>query len=144
MFVLASKHKIVVTDTIVVEWQNHRARFFTNSLASMYKKRKVCELDVPPDEMFRRKLEEVATDDGIRIAMLKDAHLIEAAFQADRIVISMDERVRRYFSEVTINLSELRKITWANPCKNDEKVIAWLELGARQEQERCLGYNKDT
>jgi hypothetical protein len=109
----------------------------------MYKKQKVCTMNIPPDEMFRHKLEDTATDEGIRTAMLKDALLIEAAFQTDSIVISMDERVRRYFNEITIYVIELRRITWANPCKDDEKVIEWLEHGARQEKERRLGYNKE-
>ena len=76
--------------------------------------------------------------------MLKDVLLIEAALQADKIVASLDETVRHCFHEVTSTIVVLKQIAWVNPCKDDEKAIEWLEHGAEREQERCLGYNKET
>ena len=76
--------------------------------------------------------------------MLKDIHLIEAAFQTDKIVISMDETVRNCFHEATHKIRTLRQIAWVNPCKSEETPFDWLQNGAERERERLLGYHKDT
>jgi len=81
--------------------------------------------------------------EGKRDAMFKDIHLIEAALQADRIVISMDETVRGYFREVTQKVVELRQIAWVNPCKSEETALEWLQDGAELERERLLGYRTE-
>lgn len=73
--------------------------------------------------------------------MFKDIHLIEAAFQADRIVISMDETVRYCFHEITRRIRALKRIAWVNPCKSEEMPIDWLKNGAELERERLLGYH---
>ena len=75
--------------------------------------------------------------------MLKDIHLVEAAFQADKIVISMDETVRLCFHELTQKIRKLTKIAWVNPCKYEEKPIDWLESGAMLEKKRFLGHRKE-
>lgn len=142
--VFDSKHKVVITSAIYTEWRNHPAKFLTPWLASMYKKGKVYEVDASANYKLRHKLEVVATGDVKRVAMLKDAHLVEAAFQSDRIIISMDETVRHCFHNAAIQVLILKQITWVNPCKDEETAIEWLERGAEREKERRLGYNRDT
>lgn len=75
--------------------------------------------------------------------MLKDVHLIEAAFQADKIVISMDVTVRRCFHEITLKVGILKQIAGINPWKDEETPIDWLKDGAELEKERLLGYRKE-
>ncbi len=77
-----------------------------------------------------------------RDVMLKDVHLIEAALKADKIVISMDETVRRCFHEATQKIGTLKQIAWVNPCKSEEMPIQWLQDGAELERERLLGYSR--
>lgn len=74
-----------------------------------------------------------------RRAILKDAHLVEAACQTDRIVISRDETVRDLFRRACPELHEIRDICWANPEIEDERVVDWLVSGARSEVARRLG-----
>jgi hypothetical protein len=81
--------------------------------------------------------------ESIRDAMLKDIHLIEAALKADKIVVSMDEAVRRYFHEATQKVGELRLIVWVNPCESEETPLEWLKDGAELERDRLLGYQKE-
>jgi hypothetical protein len=64
----------------------------------------------------------------------KDVPLIEAALRADHIVISLDETAREAFS-----LRELRVITWANPIRDRERMMSWLEAGAPAIEEWKLG-----
>ncbi len=75
--------------------------------------------------------------------MLKDFHLVEAASQADKIVISMDETVRNCFREITHKIRPLAFIAWVNPCIREETPVDWLKNGARLERERLLGYHDE-
>ncbi|MEA2600531.1 MAG: hypothetical protein QOF89_1523 [Acidobacteriota bacterium] len=71
--------------------------------------------------------------------MEKDAHLIEAAIQHDRIVFSRDEAMRQVLREVAAEIREVTQILWANPALEDDGVLVWLEEGARVEAARLLG-----
>ncbi|HEV2656367.1 MAG TPA: hypothetical protein VGT82_15490 [Ktedonobacteraceae bacterium] len=96
-------------------------------------------IDAPIDEELRKKVEQAADDKQKRTAMLKDIHLIEAALQADQIVISMDETVRYYFRKTALTIGVIRQIVWVNPCKDEETPLEWLKAGAALEKERRLG-----
>ncbi len=109
----------------------------------MHARRRVCWIDAPADDGLRRKVEQYTPGENKREAMLKDIHLVEAAFQADKIVISMDETVRQCFYEVTQKISPLRQIVWVNPCKSEEAALDWLQHGAELERERLLGYRQE-
>lgn len=148
--VIDNKHVIVMTDAIHDEWRKHQSNFARTWLLSMQARRLVRRVVVPADDNLRKKVEQAAahqknpdTIQKSRAAMLKDMLLIEAALLADKIVTSRDETVRQYFHEATSTIAILKQITWANPCKDDEKVIEWLENGAEREKERRLGYNKE-
>jgi hypothetical protein len=105
----------------------------------MFARRKVCSIDAPADDELRSKVEQATSDEKKRAAMLKDTHLIEAALQTDKIVISMDETVRQCFHEAAQTIGTMRQIVWVNPCKGDETPIEWLKGGAVLEKERKLG-----
>lgn len=104
----------------------------------MVAKRRILFLDSCLDESLREQLAEAATSEPTRRAMVKDAHLIEAARAADRIVVSLDERARALFREAALAVSELRAVMWANPDNQEEGVVEWLDRGARRERPREL------
>lgn len=135
-----TKHKVVLTKAIQAEWNKHQSLATLNWRSTMIAQKRVCLINAPADEELRQKVEQCASNGNKREAMLKDIHLIEAAFQADRIVISMDETVRYCFHEITQRISLLRRIAWVNPCKSEETVIDWLQFGAELEKKRLLGY----
>ncbi|HEX6902720.1 MAG TPA: hypothetical protein VF789_23585 [Thermoanaerobaculia bacterium] len=91
------------------------------------------------DEALRERLAAAFNLIRDRRAILKDAHLLEAACQTDRIVISRDETVRDLFRRACPEIKEIRDICWANPEVEDERVVDWLESGARSEPARQLG-----
>ncbi len=109
----------------------------------MYGKRKVCQLDISANEELRGKIERVTVEEKKRNAMLKDVHLIEAALEADKTVISMDETVRSHFDEIALKVSVFKQIVWVNPVKDDEQCLEWLQNGAQDERKRMLGYRSD-
>jgi len=72
--------------------------------------------------------------------MLEDVHLIEAALVTDRLVVALDERVRRHYRRACSVVPGLRRIVWVNPNRKEESANIWLRTGARAERLRMLGY----
>jgi hypothetical protein len=105
--------------------------------------RSIRKIDLRPidaDDDLRRRIEEVAPDESVARIMLKDAHLIEAAIAADRLVASLDDVAREHFSRASARFGSLRQIVWVNPNSTAEGPIQWLENGAKDDSRRKLGF----
>lgn len=135
-----TQHKVVLTKAIQAEWNKNQSLATQIWRSTMMAQRRVCLIDAPADNELRSKVEQCASTEKKREVMLKDIHLIEAGFQADRIVVSMDETARYYFHEITHKVRILIHIAWVNPCRSEETPIDWLRNGAQLEKKRLLGY----
>ncbi len=135
-----TKQKVVLTKDIQAEWNKHQSRVTLQWRRTMITQRRVCLLEIPTDSDLRNCIERCAPSDNKCKAMLKDVHLVEAALQADKIVISMDEVVRGCFHDLSHQAHQLKQITWVNPCQEHEHALNWLREGAEHVRERCLGY----
>jgi hypothetical protein len=100
----------------------------------MYARKKVVELQVAIDDDFRERLSGQGRSSEQREAVRKDLHLIEAALQADRIIVSLDENARMLFQ-----VQELHPIIWVNPVSEHLRIQSWLEHGAPPVDEWKLG-----
>ena len=138
-----TKHLIVITGAIEEEWLKHQSNFSRGWLALMYKRGRVCNIEIPTGGRLRYKVARTTHDEYEHKAMLKDIHLLEAALRADRIVISQDERVRGYFHKAAQMVKAVTLVVWVNPCQESESPLAWLLSGAECERERCLGYSPE-
>ena len=66
-------------------------------------------------------------------------HLIEAALETDKTIISLDETVRMLYAQVSQQVGEIRDIIWVNPERTtEEQPITWLKNGALPEVHRQL------
>ena len=138
-----TEHKVVLTRAIQEEWNKHQSIATLAWRRTMIAQKRMCLIDAPANTQLRRKVEQCASSENKGKAMLKDIHLIEAAHQADKIVISMDETVRNCFREITHQIRPLAFIAWVNPCIVEETAIDWLHNGAEIERERLLGYRRE-
>lgn len=138
-----TEHKVVLTRAIQEEWNKHQSIATLAWRRTMIAQKRMCLIDAPADAQLRQKVEQCASSENNGKAMLKDIHLIEAAHQADKIVISMDETVRSCFREVTHQIRLLTFIAWVNPCIIEEKAIEWLHNGAEMKREHLLGYRRE-
>jgi hypothetical protein len=129
-------------DAIAVEWNEHQSSFARTWFVAMVSLRKVRKVSDEIDEEFREAIRNHSTDVAVVEAMLKDAHLIEAARAADSRISSLDEAVRGHFGRASANREELQSIMWVNPVLEGAACIAWLEAGAPEEVERKLGRPK--
>jgi hypothetical protein len=134
-----ASHRIVFSPEALAEWKRHQRSFARRWLTRMVASRQVDFLDDVQDDRFRAKLLPCAPSPAKRRAMEKDAHLLEAALQADRIVISCDEKIRALFRDACGEVREIRQVSWANPEIEVEGVADWVREGARAEAKRRLG-----
>ena len=139
--VLKVCHHTVLTNSITEEWNNHQSRFTLSWRSSMFARKKVARPDVAPNDALRNGIQNSGLTEKECAAALNDAHLIEAALMSDLRVFSLDETVRAIFRKAAPRVAPLRPVHWANPAKEDEHVIEWLEGGARDEEVRQLGFN---
>lgn len=147
--VLEICHKIVMTPEIRDEWQKHESNFALTWRSSMMQKKKIHILkDISLDHDLWNQVESVAENiakndheakQAIQNIMIKDMLLIEGAIATDKIIISLDEKVRTLFHQVP----KISNIMWVNPAHPEEKALEWLEKGATIEAERLLGYKNE-
>lgn len=136
---LSCGHRVVLSPSVNAEWKKHESGFARQWRVAMFARKRVLLDDVPEDREFREMLDGAAENERDRLAMIKDAHLVEAAQVTDRTVVSLDDTVRRLFSATATCVRSLRTVVWANPGHESEDCLTWLAAGAAPEKRRQLG-----
>lgn len=136
---LAVGHRAVLTPPVSAEWKKHESMFARQWRFTMMARKRLLLVNPPEDTALREAIEEAAETERGRRAMLKDTHLVEAARETDRTVVSLDDAVRGLFAAASGRVRELRSIVWANPRHEDEGCTVWLAAGAPAERRRQLG-----
>ena len=137
--VMAQNHRIVMTRKISDEWKRHQSRFALEWRASMDARRRVDRIDPPEYNELQDKITTTADNEDEIEVMQKDFHLLEAALETDKTVISLDETVRELFAEASQRVGEIRDFIWVNPDRTaEEEPIIWLKNGAPSEAHRQL------
>lgn len=137
--ILSAGHRVVLSPECLAEWKRHRSGYSRLWLVRMISRRRALFTESVRNEDLRRRLNQVGLRDRERRAVEKDLHLVEAALPHDRIVLSRDEAIRQILRGVAVQIRELQGLLWGNPIIEEEKVVAWLEGGARAEPARKLG-----
>jgi hypothetical protein len=132
--VLEICHRVAMTTQIGDEWRRHQSKATRRWKLAMYARKKIVLLYVSTNPELRLRLTQAHSPEETE-AILKDAHLIEAALRADRIVASLDENARALF-----NTAELNSVTWVNPVSERARIQKWLEQGAPPVEEWKLGH----
>lgn len=132
-------HSILLSPALNTEWDDHKSGYTARWLVAMTKRGRVQRRDVPENQQLREQITQHAETPEINAIMQKDVHLIETAQAADKIVLSMDDKVRRHFKIVSVKIQQLKEISWANPHPDrQEAVISWLQNGCEIEINRLL------
>lgn len=128
-----------MTKQINAEWKRHQSHFALEWRASMDARRKVVRIVTSEESQLQRKLTNTAENvDDIEV-MQKDFHLLQAALDTDKTIISLDESVRTLFAVASQQVGEIRDIIWVNPERTiEEQPIIWLKSGALPEAHRKL------
>jgi hypothetical protein len=138
--ILRARHRVAFSAEGLAEWREHRSRFARGWLVQMFSRRLTVLLGDTTNTSLRDRLRPCCSSESKWQALEKDCHLVEAALQVDRVVVSRDEIVRDLFRQACAKVAELRDVLWANPELEEEQVVAWLEAGAKDEQARRLAF----
>ena len=137
--VMAQKHRMVMTRKISNEWNRHQSRFALEWRTSMDARRRVVRIDPPENNELQDKITKTTDNEGDSEAIQKDIHLLKAAMQTDKTIISLDETIRTLFAVASQHIGEIRDIIWVNPERTiEEHPITWLKNGAPSETYRQL------
>jgi hypothetical protein len=104
-------HHVLISKPIDAEWDKHASRFSRKWRISMMNKRK---MDKVKPSLAPIILKNITKTD--RVEIKKDRHLIDAAYTHDRIIITLDDRIKEVLQR-TGNEKMLREIRWLNPCQ---------------------------
>jgi len=105
----------------------------------MEARKKVVRRECRRDEALLCKI--VAARTGERAAQTileKDFCLVQAALEADSVVVSLDETAREAYRAAAQGVGEIGDIVWVNPAQEEDGPIEWLKSGAMPEKSRRL------
>jgi hypothetical protein len=134
-------HHVVLTKEISEEWNRHQSNFILFWRSSVFARKKVARHEVAQNDVFRAGIQNLDFSEKERAAVLKDAHLIEAALETDLTIASLDETARGLLRRAAQNVKPLQPVLWVNPTKDEEHTMEWLEGGAEDEETRQLGFD---
>lgn len=134
---LGLTHKIVKTEEIWLEWKKHKSIYAKKWLNSMIAKKRFHPVQSKQNEKLREYAVTKLTDKN-SAAILKDCHLVEAAYASDLVVVSKEVIARKLFSQASESVGWLKTVAWVNPTDQSEKPLEWLQNGAEPKETRCL------
>jgi hypothetical protein len=132
-------HRVVMSQELRAEWDRNASKASLDFLREMRRRGKV----VPPKEAVPGMVKMRATIERLcgeaqAEAILKDFHLLEAAWESGRLILSLDDAARSLLVPLVKRLPRLGTFTWVNPTEEGEEVIGWLTKGAPDEERRYL------
>jgi hypothetical protein len=132
-------HRVVLSPAISQEWDRHQSTFARGWRVSMEARRKVLRCTIAENAGLRDRLKRSARRSRSADAMIKDAHLLEAALATDRIVLSTDRRARAFFSEAAISVGEIGCVVWLDVDALGGGALTHVTSGFRRTRSLRLG-----
>ena len=113
--VLRICHRAQVSDQLNTEWYTHASKFARDWKTAMAQRGKLERVEDVEDVEVRRKLPGAELTDEEQAALDKDLHLLEAALRADRVVVSLDARMKRIANKASKVARKLRGLRFVDP-----------------------------
>jgi hypothetical protein len=113
--VLKICHRVVLSESMQVEWKTHASKFAHSWWTSMEARRKVLRVDDDADQEVRRPLGKAKLTEKQRAAIEKDLHLLEDALRGDAIVVGIDIRLTEYVTKASERARKLKPIRFIDP-----------------------------
>lgn len=121
-------HHVVLTPAIEAEWRRHPSNYSTLWRNTMRSRQRFHIIGDAPVPELRHLISEAPLDAAQRRTVLKDVHLLEAARQTDRAIISRDGTARDILRQVPRLMDGL---AWVHPVEHEDETCQWLRAGAR-------------
>jgi hypothetical protein len=113
-FLIAVKeicHRAVLSEPLADEWKRHQSRFTRKWRVSMAARKKPVQI-VTTAEV---QVDFAGLPDSVQRAVGKDRHLLEAAMAGDRIIVTLDEKLRNALRQLPKRIRWVKTIRWINP-----------------------------
>lgn len=131
-------HKVVITAEILEEWKKHRSTYSATWLSSMVARKKIIKIGAVENQELRAGLSYVALSHNEIEAVYKDIHLIDAAIEMDKIIISCDHALKTILDKAVLEVTTIREILYVNPVRNAIETVTWLQEGATTDKKWCV------
>jgi hypothetical protein len=119
---------VVVTPTIEDEWRRNPSYYSSLWRNDMYSRKKFHIMPDGPDPNLRQWVSDAQLTRNQKQAAMKDVHLLEAARQTDRSIISQEKESLKIFRQIPRVMAGL---AWVNPVTHEVEACRWLRSGAR-------------
>lgn len=133
-----TSHHVVMTFELLKEWEDHQSNYAATWLSHMIATNRLHYVELPQNRVLFDKIKATAIREEDINEMLTDFHLLGAALETDKVIISLEKCVLKLFKQATQQVGEIRDILWVNPDRIEEMSIAWLQNGAPPEAHRQL------
>lgn len=103
-------HKIGLTQELWEEWDKHQTYHAKTWLKKMVSKKQFHYKQMAHNTNLRESIEELQVSKNNLKAMLKDCHLLEAAQEFDKQIISSDDTAGNLFREASAHIAGIRHL----------------------------------
>jgi hypothetical protein len=125
--ILELAHHAAMSPPLLDEWKRHRSVYARTWLHSMFARKRVAPLSPKEHRTLRQAVDTIPSLTGKdRAAVFKDLHLVETAIACDRIILSLDDTMKKLITFTSQVIKNLRDLSWANPDSAHEDVKVWL------------------
>jgi hypothetical protein len=135
----STQHEVLLTPGIKREWENRYPGFAQSWAVKMKQKGLLIEIEQDPESGLAAQIQALEVVPTVAAIMLKDCHLLEAAFVAGKAIFSQDDSAYVHFYDASDKIPRLQNVMWANPERPEDNCVEWLKPGARQDDKRCIG-----
>lgn len=124
-------HRIVQTPALKNEHDKHQSRLAKQWRGSMVSRKQWVPKKPPEDALLRAHLVLAQNPEAMNdeVAVLKDAHLLEAAAASDMRVISKDCTAKELFQKGCPLPDPYGHIQWADATRQPDETLLWIQEG---------------
>jgi len=116
-------HHVVITGDIRDEWKRHTSGYSQTWHVAMESKNKVHTLDAVDTVELLEAMVASSMNSSDYKRVEKDAHIINAALSADKVIVTHDDELKRTLEKYGPLASISARINWVNPVNNVPSIF---------------------
>ena len=127
--ILSVCHRAVFNGVMREDWQRHESAFARRWRVQMASRRKIVNASAEDDVGLEQAIGEGAPSSKAATQLMKDIHLVVAALQTDRVILTLDDRARKGFEALAGTYRGLNRLRWLDPSREHDEIQTWLKGG---------------
>lgn len=132
-----NKLLIVINRKIIKQWKDNNSRYASRWVTAMLSSELYFKQDYSGDlEITIQTI--IGMQRSKKKLLLKDAHLLEAAYKTDYLLLSMDGNTMNLVMIHLVDCYSIADIMWINPENDTYDCISWIQNGAEYDSSKCF------